>query len=177
MLEAEDEQAKMAQIYEKYKSLMLRYAKSILKNTEQAEDAVHEAFMSIIKHKDKYLSNSCPDLGVPIVIITRGKCFDILKRASRKDENIDDHEHHLECGTMSLDNKMIQKYEYSVLRAHMSKLDNMSQNILEMRYILGMSHKEIAEITKLSLDNINKKITRAKAKVRKSYSEGVTNSG
>lgn len=172
MLETENEQIKMAQIYERYKPLMLRYALKILKNNEQAEDAVHEAFLSIIKHKEKYLSDSCPDFGVPIVIITRNKCFDILKRAGYDAENIEDHECYLAENVISLDNKIIQQDEYEVLRRHMLKLDESSINILEMRYVLRMSHKEIAEITELSLDNINKKITRAKAKIRKSYAEG-----
>ncbi|MDR2569415.1 MAG: sigma-70 family RNA polymerase sigma factor [Oscillospiraceae bacterium] len=170
-LDTDDERIKMTQIYERYKSLMLMYARKILKNEEQAENAVHEAFLSIIKHKEKYLSNSCPDLGVPIVIITRNKCFDMLKRANYNEENIDEHEHYLEADIVSMDNKLIQNDEYELLRKHLTVLDDLSISILEMRYVLGMSHKEISKVTNLSLDNINKRITRAKSKVRKSYED------
>jgi len=172
MLETEVERMNMIKIYEKYKPLMLSIAMKILKNKEQAEDAVHEAFLAIINHKEKYLQNKCPDLGVPIVIIIRNKCFDILKRASTKVENIDDHEHNLESDEISHDSIIIQKEEYELLRKHLSKLDEGSKNILEMRYVLEMSHKEIAEITGFSLESINKKIVRAKDRVRKLYSEG-----
>ena len=172
MLETEEEQQKMAYVYEKYKALMLRCAMSIMKNKELAEDAVHEAFLAIIKRKEKYLHNSCPNLGVPIVIITRNKCFNILKKAGNNVGNIDDHEHYLEDGAIPMDNIVIRKEEYDELRRHISRLDESSRNILEMRYVLGMTHKEIADLTELSLENINKKITRAKAKVRNAYAEG-----
>jgi len=177
MLETENEQNNMKLIYERYKPLMLMCAMKILKNKVRAEDAVHEAFLSIIKHKEKYLQNSCPDLGVPIVIITRNKCYDMLRKAGNNMENIDDYEHFLESDTIPLDNKVIQKEDYEELRRQISRLDEVSINILEMRYVLGMSHKEIANITELSLENINKKITRAKAKVRKLYEEGVISNG
>jgi len=177
MLETEYERNNLKQIYEKYKPLMLMCAIKILKDNERAEDAVHEAFLSIIKHKEKYLQNSCPDLGVPIVIITRNKCYDMLKKAGNNVESIDDHEHYLKSDVISLDNKVIQKEAYEELRRHISRVDEDSINILEMRYVLGMSHKEIANITGLNLESINKKITRAKAKVRKLYVEGVINNG
>jgi len=171
MLETEEEQHKMVTVYEKYKSLMLMCAMGIMKNKELAEDAVHEAFLAIIKHKEKYLQNSCPDLGVPIVIITRNKCFDMLKKAGNNVENIDDHKHSLEDDAIPMDNRIIRKEEYAELCKHISRLDESSKNILEMKYVLGMTHKEIATLTGLSLENINKKIIRAKVKVRNSYAE------
>jgi len=177
MLETEDERNKMEYVYEKYKPLMLMCAVKILRNKELAEDAVHEAFLSVMKHKKKYLSESCPDLGVPIVIITRNKCLDILKKASHSEERIDDHKHYLESTVKPLDDQIALRDEYDTLRMHMSKLDDTSINILEMRYVLKMSHKEIAQVTELSLENINKKITRAKAKIRNSYAEGCDNDG
>jgi len=172
MLETEVERKKMIHIYERYKPLMLSIAMKILKNKEQAEDAVHEAFLAIINHKEKYLQNTCPDLGVPIVIIIKNKCFDALKKASKKVDMIEDYENYLQSNEVSHDNIVIQKEEYELLRKHLLKLDEGSKNILEMRYVLEMSHKEIAEITGFSLENINKKIVRAKDRVRKLYAEG-----
>jgi len=172
MLENEKEQDKLTYIYEKYKPLMLMHAMKILKNEMLADDAIHDTIISIIKHKEKYLSDSCPDLAVPIVIIVKNKCYDILKRSGYSSENIDDHEHYLENDDISMDNKIISKEEYEYLQRCILCLDESSKNILEMRYVLGMSHKEISEITKISLGNINKKITRAKAKIREYYAEG-----
>jgi len=172
MLETEDERNKFNDAYEMHRYKMLKVAMSILWNNNQAEDCVQEAFIAIIKHKKKYLSISCPDLGIPLVIITMNKCFDVLRRANYKDENIDDHEYYLKSDEDTPEKKLLQKEDYETLRNHMQKLDDESINVLEMRYVLKMSHKEISESTGLSLDNINKKITRAKAKIRALYAEG-----
>jgi len=113
MLETEEEQAKMSEIYEIYKPLMLRYALKITQNEALAEDAVHDAFIALIKHKEKYFSNSCTDLRVSIVIITKNKSIDLLRKAnSIIPENIDDVV--LESGNMSIAiaETIIQAFRY-----------------------------------------------------------------
>ena len=166
-LETDEERLKIAQIYEMYKPLMLNYARKILKSNEYAEDAVHDTFIALIKHKGKYLSQTCADLRIPIVIITKSKCLDILKKTSKQHECIEDYEYTLTSKDIPLDEKLILAEEYQTLRKHLASLDAVSRNILEMRYILSMTHKEISEIHGISLSHVNTKIVRAKAKIRK----------
>lgn len=177
MLETEEEQAKMTQIYNTYRPLMLRYALKILNNPEQAEDAVHDAIIAVIRHKEKYFSVSCTDLGVPLVIITRNKCLDILKKVNPVvDDPFDDMEHLIESGDMSIEERLVQSEEYEVLIQHISELNEASRTVLEMRYILNLSHKDIAELLGITPAHVNTKITRAKAKIRKlSTREGKAN--
>jgi len=70
LLETEDERNRFINAYEKYKPYVIRYALSILQNDNQAEDAVHEAFVALILNKDKYLSKMCPEMHPLIVYIT-----------------------------------------------------------------------------------------------------------
>ena len=44
---------KFEQLYNFYRGYMLKHAAKILKNEFDAEDAVHNAFLSISKHMDK----------------------------------------------------------------------------------------------------------------------------
>ena len=46
-IESQENQRKFVVLYEKYKYLMIKVAKDILKNEHEAEDAVHEAFFKI----------------------------------------------------------------------------------------------------------------------------------
>lgn len=55
MLETEQERNRMTEIYEEHRHALLLYAVKLTKNQEMAEDAVHNAFISIIKEKEKYL--------------------------------------------------------------------------------------------------------------------------
>ena len=50
MIDSPEDQLKFERIYEKYRYLMLHVAKQILQNHHDAEDAVHQAFISIIEN-------------------------------------------------------------------------------------------------------------------------------
>lgn len=51
-----------------------------MKNQDMAEEAVHNAFISIIQKKEKYLILDCRDFRRSAVIIVRNKCIDILRK-------------------------------------------------------------------------------------------------
>lgn len=51
MLDNEQERKKMTDLYEENKYVLLRYALKITGNQSMAEDAIHNAFISIIEKK------------------------------------------------------------------------------------------------------------------------------
>jgi len=165
-LETEEERAKMSEIYEAYEPLMLRYAIKITQNRHLAEDAVHDAFLAVIKHKEKYFSLSCRDFRASIVIIVKNKCIDHLRRAKAiAYEHIDDMA--LESMDIPIEEQIALREEYETLRKYIAELDETSQIVLEMKYILNMSYKEIAVELDLTQKHVDVKIMRAKEKIRK----------
>ena len=167
-LDIKAEQIKMAGIYEQYKFMMLHYALSITKDQQLAEDAVHNAFEAIIKHKDKIFSLSGKSLRNQIIIITKHKCIDLLRKRNNLAENqIDDIEYLLKSNETPLEEQIILNETYAALRKCLAKLDITSQLILEMKYILGMTYQEIGIELNMTPKYVDTKIMRAKAKVRK----------
>ena len=53
MIESDSDKDKFEQIYLKYRGLMYHSAFTILRNREDSEDVVHQAFVSIIENFDK----------------------------------------------------------------------------------------------------------------------------
>ncbi len=53
----------------------------------------------------------------------------------------------------------------------MMKLDDISKQILEMKYIIGMSYKQIGEALNITPKHVDTKIMRAKVKMRKLLSK------
>lgn len=53
MLDSPDERAKFKQLYHRYDGLMHFVAKKILQNEQDAEDAVQQAFLAIIRNASK----------------------------------------------------------------------------------------------------------------------------
>lgn len=167
-LDNDDDRNKMEEIYNEYSHKMLWYAISIFKNKELAEDAVHNAFLSIIKHKEKFFQISGRELQSQIVIITKNKCLDILRKDSKiADVEFEDISYFLQSDDAPMDEQMILNDEYMELRKHMAALDESSRAVLEMCYVLGMSYKEIGAELGITPKHVDTKIMRAKEKIRK----------
>lgn len=52
MIESDEDKSKFEQLYIMYKGLMFHVAMKILKNEFDAEDAVHQAFLSLIENRN-----------------------------------------------------------------------------------------------------------------------------
>ncbi len=158
----------MAGIYEEHKHALLMYALKITRNQAMAEDAVHNAFLSIIKEKDKYLYLDSRDFRFSAVIIVRNKCIDLLRK-EKPYANIpmEDLEIYLESEEKSVEEQAVISSEYDAIRRHMASIDEISRQILIMKYVLGMSYKEIGEKLNMTPKHIDTRILRAKEKVRK----------
>lgn len=58
ILETEEERIILEEFYRDNHDFLLNYANKILSSRERAEDSVHEAFVSMIKNKEKYFKLS-----------------------------------------------------------------------------------------------------------------------
>lgn len=169
MLETEQERKKMADIYEEHKHALLMYALKITGyNQAMAEDAVHNAFISIIKEKEKYFYLDSRDFRFSAVIIVRNKCIDLLRKEKPyADIPMDELEIFLESDDKPLDEQAIISSEYASIRRHMASIDEISRQVLIMKYVLGMSYKEIGVKLNMTPKHVDTRILRAKEKVRK----------
>ena len=80
MLDVPQERVKFEQIYRTYRSLMFRIAMKLLQNTQDAEDAVHNAFVQMIRHFSKISDVPCENLTPWIVSIIRNESISVLRR-------------------------------------------------------------------------------------------------
>ena len=151
----------------------LHIAAAILKDASAAEDAVHEAFLSVFKKRGKYLSLPRSDFRRAIVIITRNKCFDMLKKKKRVSEYPpDDRIFEREGGEPGVEEHVIRREEADGINRYLDQLDGISRQILYMKYILGMTYKEIGASLDMKEKTVEVRIARAKAKLREKMREG-----
>lgn len=153
MIDFPDDQAKFERVYNKYRYLMLHVAYKILQNHHDAEDAVHQAFISIIENIDKISEVNSPKTRSYIVIITERKAIDLLRKIQKRqtlefNEDISGVEIPFE-----MDNP---------IAAAIAKLPLQYREVLLMRYHNGFSAKEIASILSMSDSGVRKLIVRAK---------------
>ena len=168
MLDTEQERQKMTDLYEEHKYALLHYAMKIMKNQGMAEDAVHNAFISVIEKKEKYLELSCRDFRRSAVIIVRNKCIDILRKQKPfANISMEELEIFLELDEKSVEEQVLLSSDYELIRKYINSIDEISKQVILMKYILNMSYKEIGEKLGTTPKHVDTRIMRAKAKVRK----------
>lgn len=163
MIENEPDKIKFERLYLKYKYLMHHVANKILHNQEDAEDAVHEAFISIAKNISKVSQVDCPKTRSYIVIIVERKAIDILRgREKYPSSEYNDAMAGIE----------IRMDEDDALSCAMAKLPARYREILLLRYDNGYSTKELAKILNMSQETAQKALWRAKEALHKKMEEG-----
>lgn len=86
-IDTAEDRSKFEQLYEQYKQLMFYTAFQILKRPQDAEDAVHLAFLSIAENISRISDLDCPKTRAYIVTIVERKAIDML-RAERRHPSV-----------------------------------------------------------------------------------------
>ena len=166
--EGEEEKKKIAELYEKYKYDCLYTALKITRNQDTAEDAVHDAFISVIRNKEKTLHLSNKEFRSLILVVVKNKCIDIMrKRKYISDVPLDDLADELDSGSEAVDMTVIQQEQFQLMIKYLSQTDEISRTILQMKYVNSMSYKQISEELGMNVKQVENYLTRAKTKVRK----------
>lgn len=167
-IEDEQKRLKIADIYEMHRHTCLHIAMGIAKNQQIAEDAVQDAFIEVIKRKDKILSMDCNHLSSYLVIIVKHKVIDILRKNKRvSDTTIESLKNEFKSSDIPVEEQVIKEMEFEHLVALIAGLDEIYKTTFEMRYILELSNKEIAEILNISNENVKIRLFRARAQLKK----------
>ncbi|MBQ6540223.1 MAG: RNA polymerase sigma factor [Oscillospiraceae bacterium] len=158
MIEDEGDRSKFLRIYNTYRNMMYGIAVKILENEQDAEDAVHQAFLAIIEHLDDVKEEDVSRTKAFTAVITERKAIDIIRaRAKFVDTHLEDTAGGIEVA---------YEGENDLARA-MARLNPRYREALLLRYDSGYSTKEIARMMGLSRGTAQKLIWRAKEALRK----------
>lgn len=153
MIDSPEEQSKFEKIYRTYKGLMYHFAYKILNNKQDAEDAVHYAFVKIAENISKIGDPVCPKTRVYIVTIVESKAIDLYRRKQRRS-----HVLYLdEVSGIEVDESNVHG-----LAACIAKLPPRYQEIIVLKYRIGFSCREIAKQMNITEANAIKLDQRAK---------------
>lgn len=143
---------KFEQIYRRYCGLMYHIAYRIVQNGQDAEDAVHDAFLSIAKNIEKISDPTCPKTKNYIVTIVESKAIDLYRRKKRQSTHSLD-----ELPDIAADVPHPQNLAGCILR-----LPPRYRQVILLKYSNGYSCKEIAKLLGLTKSNVEKIDQRAK---------------
>lgn len=163
MTQAEDVQ-KLEHIYEKYRKQMYFSAFDILKNKDDAEDALHEAFISILRSIDKIKDPDSPKTRAFVLIVAQSRAIDILRKR-RPSLPL------TALASVPIQDIQADVAEKNAVALAIASLPFDSRRILLLRYDMGLSFVEIADITGKSLFAVYKASRRAKQALSKALAK------
>ena len=153
LIETDEDKQRFVALYEAYHVCAEQVALHMLKEPHDAEDAVQNTFLQIIRHFEKTYEIPCDKLRFWIISIVKNEAMMIL----RKKQNVTRLED-WECFSADADNTG----DYNNLVALFSNLPETYRAVLELRFLAGYSGKEIAQCLGISETAVNTRVFRGR---------------
>lgn len=136
IIDDEGDRQKFTMIFNQYHIQMEKVAMRILSEQKDAEDAVQNAFMQVIKHFEKITEIPCEELLFWLISITKNEAL-MIWRKNKKTVPLED----WNAFTSASDNDI----DYKALVALFIRMPETYRAVLEMKLLLNYTDREIAQ--------------------------------
>ncbi len=177
------------EIVNRYKDKAMTLAMRILKNTEDSEDAIQEAFIKTFRaivdkqfeERSKfstYFYRIVYNTAIDFYKKHRSKTYNLINIDNNRvgddgeimdisnfEMNIDRNKYYM-SGAFETDRKAIEGEMQDVVNKYLEEIPEKYSTILTLFYINDLSHEEISETLKLPLGTVKNRIFRAKDKLK-----------
>lgn len=153
-----EQKTKFEQAYERYSKIGFYYAREILKDDALAEDALHDAFLSLARNLDKIGEIECNKSFNYFVTIVKNTAISALRKQRRASlVEIDDEESlfQLEDTAPGPEAQVMQQVGYDELLAAIRTLKPAYQAPLLLKYANGYTEAEIAKVLGVTVSNVS----------------------
>ena len=145
ILESDADRQMFVTIYEQHHSQMERVAIKILKNQSDAEDAVQNAFMQVIRHFERIYQIPCENLPFWLISIVKNVPLEDWPSFSERAADVSD---------------------YAALVELFSELPDIYRQVLEMKVLLGYADEEISAHLGISKTAVSTRASRGRQLLR-----------
>lgn len=169
MLNTDAQKQRFETLYYQNKSLMFQTAYRILNNKQNAEDAVHDAFVSAAKQIDKVMTMSDIQARNYLIIVVRNAAYRIYNQCKMESpvEEVYDGSDNVHTVELDVETKDFRER----LRRLILAMDDKYRDVLILKYFYSMQDQEIAQALGISLENAKIRLHRAKNILKKQIME------
>lgn len=157
LLDSPEEKLRFEDIYQNYRGLMFHVADSVLHDRQEAEDAVHNAFLQLIRHFSRFRHTPAEDLRPQLAVIARNEALSLLRRR-REVLPLEDWD--------SFADSTREISDYHALVESFAHLPQTYRSVMELKLILGYSDGEIARKLGLSKTAVSTRVSRGRRLLR-----------
>ena len=157
-----DKSQTIAQLVAEYSTTLYRVAFSVTRNAAEAEDAVQETFLRVLKHESRL--DDIRDYRVWLVRIVWNIVLDRKRRAKTRPENEDiaDHARALPSIERAADQTVISNEEQARILALVDRLPRREREALLLSAVQELTTGEIAAMLGTTESSIRSRIFRAR---------------
>ena len=158
--DTEGEKGKFEVIYYRYRDMLYMCALGIVKNSADAEDVLHDAFIKIAKNIKQIDDINSKSTAAYLAVITKNTAYDRLRRLKRLNETpIDD------C-FLAADDTLIEeiaeKTKYEKLLAAVKSVPPPYNEVLFLHYVNEMPVKKTAALLGRKVSTVKMQLVRGK---------------
>ena len=165
------EQAALDILYGRYSSPVYSLVWKILQNSEEAEDVALDVFWQVWRQADRY----DPARGAPpawIFTLARTRAIDRLRARNRKEDrtvSIDDPNLNIDpLDENAMPDQVVSfRQNRDAVRAAMTKLSPVQREAVELAFLKGLTHVEIAERLGQPLGTVKTRIRQGLIRLRR----------
>ncbi len=163
----------VAQLYDRYSAMAMGLALKIVRDAQEAEDVVHDAFVAIVERAEQYKAERGTVVAW-LVTTVRNLALDRTRRRTRRAQITDEELRH-EPAEPVPDPESIAWLvrEREAVRGALQKLSDAQRRTLHIAFFEGLSYPEIAERENIPLGTVKSRAARALAALRAAL-EGVS---
>jgi RNA polymerase sigma-70 factor (ECF subfamily) len=143
----------LAEIYDRYSTVLYHYAYRQTGNQQTAEDCVAETFSRFI-HALQNKKGPKKHLRAYLYRIAHNWISDLYRKKPAEYRNLDEIEEAVAKYQVSVESKVIAKDAAQVLRDFLSKLTPDQRQVIALKHLEDMSNAEVAEIMGKSIGSV-----------------------
>lgn len=146
-------------LYDRYWQLLYVSACKVIKDEDEAKDVVQEVFMSLLKKAAEIDVQA--SLSNYLYTAVRYKVFDAISRRKVRSEYADSLTDFVTGQNYTTDRMVLLKEINQEIEKEIQNLPEKMKEVFELSRKSGLSHKEIAELLKISDKTVKKQIGNA----------------
>jgi len=147
------QQEAMAELYDRYGSIVYGVALRVLQDTGAAEDVLQEVFLQLWRTPDSF-DASRGNLSAWLAVISRHRSIDRLRKR-RPETPIEDC---VLAGAPEASSEVERRMVMDKVRAALAQMNTIQRGALELAFFQGLTHQEIATQTGEPLGTIKTRI-------------------
>ncbi len=163
------------QLYELYEQKMYMIAYSILRNQWQAEDAVSEAFVKIIRHRDQFTDLESDETKRYIIRLIQNTAIDIYRKNKRDSEHLQVLDGQGEQVSAHLvpdtDMVVLEMYDRQRVKELLDSLPEKLKQVMLLRCVQELSVRETAAVLQMKEAAVRKRYERARTLLKEHFLE------